>query len=189
MGFSRECLAEVATSLRERGIEGVIIGSTTYMLKLGLKEFEDDVDIFTTNISPSFDEEVILQAANELGCFTGQTEWGTPQLRCSFGSCDIVIELYENMYDFYVPDDMINDAETHRVGGTEIKALLVEDYICLKAKAGRQKDLEDLQFLSDLIKAGKLKIRKDLIVSRLKLFEEYEEKLILRRLKESGINI
>ncbi len=189
MVFSRECLAEAIRSLREKGIDGVIIGSTTYMLKAGFKEFEDDVDLFTTSISPSFDDELVFQVANELGCFTGQTEWGTPQLRCPIESCDLIIELYENMFDFYVPEEMISNAETYVIKGVKVKALRVEDYLTLKAKAGRQEDLEDLQFLADLIKAGKLKINKNLILSRLKLFEEYEEKLILRRLREAGIKI
>jgi len=187
--YGLDALAEGLKALRERGVDGVVIGSTSFLLRVGVKEFEDDVDLFTTTISPSFDEEVIMGVAEELGCFTGQTGWGTPQLRCSFRGSDIVFEFYENIYDFYVPEAMLQDADVVKVKGVDVRLLRVEDYLILKARAGRAEDEEDLKEVGKLIKQGKLSIRKEIIYDRMKLFEEYEEGLILRKIREAGISI
>jgi len=189
MGYSKKSLAKVIAQLREHEIDGVIIGSTVYMLRLGFRELEDDVDLFTTSIMPSFDEDVVLNAAENLGCFLGQSEWGGPQLKCPVNGEEVTVELHENIYDFYVPQEILDDAETLSIAGVNVKVIHVEDYLVLKAKAGRDQDLEDLRYLSDLIRSGKLKIRKELLRQRLSLFDEYESKLIIKRLKDSGISI
>ena len=189
MGYSRKSLAKVIAQLRERNIDGVIVGSTAYMLRLGFRELEDDVDLFTTSIMPSFDEDIVLNAAEELGCLLGQNEWGGPQLRCPINGEEVTVELHENIYDFYIPKEMLDDSETLVISGVNLKVIRVEDYLILKAKAGRDQDLEDLRYLSDLIKNKKLKIRKELLRQRLSLFDEYEAKLIVRRLKDSKIPI
>lgn len=187
MGYSKECLRSTLLALREKGIDGVLIGSTVYQLLLGWKELEDDVDIFSTSLSPSFDEDLILEAAEELSCFTGQTAWGTPQLRCMVEGCEIIIELYENLYDFYIPEEIIASHQEVNIRGVTVKILRIEDYLLLKAKAGREKDLEDLKFLSDLIRSGDLKIRRDILLTHAELFEESDKKLIIKRLRESSI--
>jgi len=189
MGYSRKSLAKIIAQLREHEIDGVIIGSTAYLLRLGLHELEDDVDLFATSIMPSFDDEVVLNAAESLGCFLGQNEWGGPQLKCPVNGEEITVELHENIYDFYVPQEILDDAETLAVAGVNIKVIRIEDYLVLKAKAGRNQDLEDLRYLSDLIKNKKLRIRKEIIRQRLSLFDEYESKLIVKRLTTSGIPV
>ncbi len=189
MGFKRETLAEAVSKLRSNGIDGVIIGSTVYMIYLKLKEFEDDIDIFTTTISPTFDEDIVRDAAGKLKCLVGQTEWGTPQLRCHFRGDEVTIELHENIYDFYIPSEMIEDARTVSIGSVDIKILRLEDYLVLKAKAGRDADFEDLRFLADLISSKDLSISVGKIIDRLNLFDEYEAKLIKKRLKEAGLKI
>ncbi len=189
MGYSRKSLAKAIAQLRENGIDGVVIGSTVYMVRLGFHELEDDVDLFTTSIMPSFDEDVVLNAAETLGCFLGQNEWGGPQLKCPIDEEEVTVELHENIYDFYVPQEILDDAETLSVAGVDVRMIRVEDYLVLKAKAGRDQDLEDLRYLSDLIKNGKLKIRKELLRQRLSLFDEYESKLIIKRLRDSGISM
>ncbi len=189
MGYSRKSLAKAIVQLRENGIDGVVIGSTVYMVRLGFHELEDDVDLFTTNIMPSFDEDVVLNAAEALGCFLGQNEWGGPQLKCPIDEEEITVELHENIYDFYVPQEILDDAETLSIAGVDVRMIRVEDYLILKAKAGRDQDLEDLRYLSDLIKNGKLKIRRELLRQRLSLFDEYESKLIIKRLRDSEILI
>jgi len=189
MGYSKKSLAKIIARLREHGVDGVIIGSTTYMLRLGFHELEDDIDLFTTSIIPSFDEEIIVGAAEDLGCFLGQNEWGGPQLRCHVNGEEIIVELHENIYDFYVPKEMLEEAEKLTIANVDLKVIRIEDYLILKARAGRDQDLEDLKYLSDLIKNGKLKIRRELLRERLPLFDEYEAKLIARRLRDSGIPV
>ena len=187
--YRRNVLAKLFSLLSSEGIEGVIIGSTTYMLHLGFKELEDDVDIFTTSISPTIDEEVIRRLASKYGYFLGQTEWGTPQLHVRIDEYELIVEFYENMYDFFIPQEVINDAITYSIAGQEVKAIRVEDYIILKAKAGRDKDIEDLNYLSDLIRCHDLRINTKVMRERLKLFEDYEAKLIIKRLSSVGIKL
>jgi len=189
LGYDRSALATIIKSLRDRGIDGVIVGSTCYMLYLGLKEFEDDIDLFTTTVSPTFDEDLIRSCSEELGCFLGQTEWGTPQLRCSVGGYEVVVELYENMYDFYIPQEMIDDAVSYKVNDVDVKALRVEDYLIIKSKSGREKDVADIQYLGDLIKSGDIRVDKGLMRRRLGLFEDFEVRLIRRRLEGIGIRL
>ncbi|RLG82199.1 MAG: nucleotidyltransferase [Thermoprotei archaeon] len=189
VGYSKSTFALAINKLRSHGIDGVIIGSTVIMLRIGVKELEDDIDLFTTSVSPIFDEDLIRDVANTLGCFIGQTEWGTPQLRCVLNSDEVVIELYENMYDFYIPQQMIREAVSIRIEGVNIRLLKPGDYIILKAKAGREKDIEDLRAIAGLIKSSKVRISMELVKDHLKLFEEYEAKLIRKRLKECGFKL
>ena len=189
MGYPREVLAEVISRLRDSGIDGVIVGSTVYMIYLRLKEFEDDIDIFTTNISPTFDEDLVRDVAKKLGCIMGQTEWSTPQLRCYFSGSEVTVELHENIYDFYIPSEIIESARTITIGNVDIRVIRLEDYLILKARAGRDADFEDLRFLVDLINSGSLNIDLGKIAERLGLFDEYEAKLIRKRLKEVGLKV
>ncbi len=187
MAYDRGALAQVMKGLREHGVDGVIIGSTSYALRLGFREFEDDVDLFTTTISPSFDENIVADAADALNCMLCQHGWGGPQLRCPVGCEEVIVELHENIYDFYVPQEMLNDAETINVCDVPLKLIRIEDYLVLKAKAGRECDLEDLKYLSDMIRKGRLRINTNLLMSRLDLFDECDYKLIIKRLRICNI--
>ncbi len=187
MGFKVGSLAAGLRELRKRGIDGVIIGSTIYLLRLGLKELEDDVDLFTTTVSPTIDEDLIRDVAEELNCFLGQTGWGTPQLRCVFNEDEITFDLYENLYDFYIPEEFLVNSEDFKVGRESVRLLRVEDYLILKAKTGRVEDEEDLRLLADYIKSRKLRINLNVLREHMGLFEEYEQRIILRKLREAGI--
>ncbi|MFN3267838.1 MAG: nucleotidyltransferase [Zestosphaera sp.] len=190
MPYSISCLADVLRKLGAGGISGVIIGSTVYALRLGVSELEDDVDLFATTISPVFNEDVVFEVAEEIGCQVGSTEWGTPSLECALSSeCVIVVELYENIHDFYIPSEMLMEAETLEIEGVEVRALKIEDYIILKARAGRQQDMETLSYISDLIKSKALKVNFKILSERLNLFDEDEQKLIMRRLSTANIKI
>ncbi len=187
MSFGKECLGELLRRLSGYGIDGVIIGSTAYQLRLGWKDLQDDVDVFATSFSPSFDEDLILSAAEDLSCFVGRTSWETPQLRCAVDGCEIILEFYENIYDFYVPDEIVKGAEKLSLKGFTAKVIRVEDYVVLKAKAGRDKDLEDLRFIGDLMKAGKLRLSKDVILNRVELFDPEDRRFMIRKLFEAEI--
>lgn len=190
MPYSTNCLIEVLKKLNAEGIGGVIIGSTVYALRLGVKELEDDVDIFTTTISPVLDEDVVLEVSEKIGCQVGSTEWGTPSIECVLSSeCDVVVELYENIHDFYVPQEMLEEAETLNIEGLEVRVLKVEDYVILKARAGREQDMETLSYISDLVRSKILKIDLKTLKERLNLFEKDEQKLIMRRLDTAGIKV
>ncbi|MEM0015137.1 MAG: nucleotidyltransferase [Zestosphaera sp.] len=188
MVYDVKCLAEVLRSVSAEGMESVIVGSTVYMLRLGIEEFEDDVDLFATNFSPVFDEDLIREAAERIGCEVGVSEWGTPRLECVVrDECIVPVELHENIHDFYVPPEMVEDAETLTIEGFEVRVLRVEDYVLLKARAGRDRDLEDLNYIADLIKSGTLKVDLRFVKERLRVFDEDEQKLIVRRLTDAGM--
>ncbi|MEM1686954.1 MAG: nucleotidyltransferase [Zestosphaera sp.] len=190
MPYSVGCLAEVLKRLDAGGIKGVIIGSTVYALRLELRELEDDVDLFTTTLSPVFDEDIVLKVAEKIGCQVGSTEWGTPSLECALSSeCVVLVELYENIHDFYVSPEMLEEAETLKLGEVEVRVLKIEDYIILKARAGREQDMETLSYISDLIKSKALKVDFKILSERLNLFDEDEQKLIMRRLNTVSIKI
>lgn len=190
MVYDVTCLAEVLRSLSAEGLEGVIVGSTAYALRLGLRKFEDDVDLFATNFSPVFDEGLVRDAADKIGCEVGVSEWGTPRLECAVGGeCVVPVELHENIHDLYIPPEIVEGAETLSVGGFEVRAIRVEDYVLLKARAGRGHDIEDLNYIADLIKSGSLRIDLRLVRDRLKIFEEDEQRLIVRRLADAGFKL
>lgn len=189
MGFSRKVLRDVMVRLNEVGVEGVIIGSTVLMLYLGLNEFEDDIDIFATNFSPCTDEDLVRSAAAKLGCELSQSTWGTPALYCIFNSDEVVIELHENILDFYIPNEILRTAKESKVIDIKVKHITIEDYIVLKARAGRNQDLEDLNILSDLVKRGDLRVNLNLIKDRIREVFPEEEKLILSRLKLTGFKV
>ncbi|MEO3992770.1 MAG: nucleotidyltransferase [Desulfurococcaceae archaeon TW002] len=190
MPYSISCLADVLRKLDAEGIRGVIIGSTVYTLRLGARELEDDVDLFTTTISPVFNEDVVFEVAEGIGCQVGSTEWGTPSLECALSSeCVVLVELYENIHDFYIPSEMLSEAETLEIEGFKAKVLKIEDYIILKARAGREQDMETLSYISDLIKSKVLKVDLKILSERLNLFDVDERKLIIRRLSTANIKI
>lgn len=190
MPYSVGCLAEVLSRLSSEGIKGVVIGSTAYALRLGVKELEDDVDLFATTFSPVFDEDVVSEVAGKIGCQLGSTEWGTPSLECALSSeCVVLVELYENIHDFYVPSEMLEEAETLEIEGVEVRVLKIEDYVILKARAGREQDMETLNYISDLIKSKALRVDLKTLSERLYLFDEDERKLITRRLNTVSIRI
>ncbi len=186
MGYNICLLAEAVKLLRSKGIDGVVVGSTVYMIKLRIKELEDDIDIFTTTISPTIDEDLIAEFAEDHECVLGQNFWGGPQLKCMINNQEVTIELHENIYDYYIPPQIVNECGEVEICGVNIKLINLEDYLVLKAKAGREKDLEDLRYLSDLISRGKLKVSLDKVMKRINLFGE-EAGLITRRLKQCGI--
>lgn len=190
MVYDVRCLAEVLKSMSAEGLEGVIVGSTAYALRLGVREFEDDVDLFATNFSPIFDEGLVRDAADKIGCEVGVSEWGTPRLECAVGGgCVIPVELHENIHDFYIPHEIVEGSETIAVGDFEARVIRVEDYVLLKARAGRDHDIEDLNYIADLIESGVLRIDLRLVRDRLKIFEEDEQRLIARRLADTGFKI
>ncbi|MEM2021493.1 MAG: nucleotidyltransferase [Zestosphaera sp.] len=190
MTYSVRCFADVLGRLKEGGLDGVVIGSTAYALRLGVKEFEDDVDLFATSFSPISDEDMVYDVAERVGCQVGSSEWGTARLECIVGGeCVVPVEFHENIHDFYIPPEVIEGAEALVLEGVEVKVIRVEDYILLKARAGRDQDLEDLGYISDLIRTGELKIDFKLIKNRLKLFDEDDRRLITRRLISVNVKI
>ncbi len=189
MGYDRRVLRDVIQKLRDSGVDGVLVGSTALLLHLNSNEFEDDIDIFVTNFSPCIDEDVVRGVSAKLGCELSQSEWGTPALHCLFNDDEIVIELHENVLDLYIPESVIKSAREVKLMDIKVKCISVEDYVVLKARAGRDHDLEDLNVIADLVRDGKLKL--DLNMVRERIREEFpeEEKLLISRLRVAGLKV
>lgn len=178
--FSINALRRIIELLRSRGVDGVIIGSTSLELATGSRVFEGDVDLLVTSTSVLANYSVLEELAREHGCILGATWLGTPSITCFVENEEVPVDLYENIYDFYIPEELVKDSVIYNVSGVKIRAVRPEDYIVLKAVAGREEDLEALRRVGDLIKSRKLKVDKRFIESRTRLFVETQA--ILRRI-------
>ena len=189
MGYTLLELAEVIEVLREKGIDGVIIGSTVLAVTIGAKELEDDVDLFVTSFSPTIEEQKIRDVAKELGWDLGRTGIDTLSIIARKGDKEIIIELYENIYDFYVPSHVINNARRVRISGRRLKLIRIEDYILLKARRGSEFDLEDLRVMRSMISSRELRIDEGYLKKSLLNFPEEDRSLIISRLRSVNFKI
>ena len=180
--FSANALGGMIELLRASGIEGVIIGSTSLELAMGSRVFEGDIDLLVTSTSVLANYSVLEEFVRERGCILGATWLGTPSVTCFVESEEVLVDLYENVHDFYVPEEMIRDSVTYNVSGVEVRAIRPEDYIVLKAVAGREEDLETLRRIRDLVRGRKIRVDRRLIESRARLFAEAQA--VLRRIGE-----
>jgi len=187
--YSRRVLRDVLVRLKESGVDGVIIGSTVLMIYLNLDEFEDDLDIFVVNFSPYSNEDLVRSIAARLGCELSQSGWGTPALYCMFNGDEVVVELHENVLDFYIPNEVIKSSREFKLLDIKVRHITLEDYIVLKARAGREHDLEDLNIISDIVRKGDLKVNINAIKDRIRWVFPDEERLLLNRLRQAGFKV
>jgi len=185
--YSLEDLARVLKVLVDAGVRGVIIGSTVVQLEMRSRELAEDVDIFVEEPSPFIEEDFYRELARRHNWGLGQTWLGTPSLIARMGDEEIVVELYENIYDFYVPPEVLQRAPKKNLRGVTFRVLRLEDYALLKAKAGRDEDMEDLEELATLVKSGEVKFDKRLVKESLQFFPEEDQPLMEKRLKKVGL--
>ncbi|MET1127918.1 MAG: nucleotidyltransferase [Thermoproteota archaeon] len=186
MSYTLSDLADVLFALKSRNVRGAIIGSTVVDLALRRREFEDDVDLFVLEPSPLIEEEFYRSLAEDLGWDLSYTVLGTPKLVAKRGDIEIIVELYENIHDFFVPLEIIEAAPYKNLGGVETKVIRPEDYVVLKARAGRASDMEDLRVLREYVEEGKLQVDERMLLDRVKLFDEEDQKFILDKLRDLG---
>ncbi|QIW23039.1 nucleotidyltransferase [Sulfolobus sp. S-194] len=166
----------------------VIIGDTIVDLSLGRKGTDSDVDLFMLGLSVLVDEDKIREFAFERGWDFGKTPIDTPRIIASVDDDQLQIDMYENIQDFFVPEEIISSAIEMRVGKEKFKIIRLEDYILLKANAFREEDEDELKTIVYLIGEGKLNIDKKYLESHIDLFEE-NSKSIRDRLALIGIKI
>ncbi len=189
MGYGIAELVKVIEVLRSKGIDGVIIGSTVLALAVGVKEFEDDIDLFVTSMSPTIEDQRIRSIAQELGWDTGTTHIDTPSIIARINDKEILVELYENIFDFYVPSHIVENSRALSIRGGTIKVIRLEDYILLKARRGIEADMEDLRVIESLIRDKKVRIDEGYLRRSLQQFPEEDIHLITSRLKSIGLKI
>ena len=187
MPYTLRDLAWVLGRLEEHGIKGVIVGSTIVELELRRREFVDDIDLFVKEPSPMLEEDKYTQIASEEKWGYSYTSLGTPKLvaRTPRGS-EVVVEFYENILDFYIPEEMLARAGSKKIEGRTIKLLKLEDYIVLKAKAARETDVEDLRIIREYVEERKLKVDEKALKQALEFLPEEDRSLALSKLRETG---
>lgn len=185
--YTADDLVDVLSRLKRANVEFVIIGSTVLQLALRSAEFEGDVDLFVVKPSPVAEEEFFRGLAGSNGWGVGYTDLGTPRLLAKSGSGrEVTVELYENIYDFYIPEEILASARKIKLRGEALRVIRLEDYVVLKARAGREDDLRVLKEVASMSATGRLHLDKRLVEKRLELFEEDAE-VIRRRLKGVGL--
>jgi len=180
--FSNRALSKMISVLRTKGVDGVIIGSTSIELALRRDSFEGDIDLLVTSASVLVNYGVLEELARSHGCTLGSTWLGTPSITCFIDGEEVTADLYENLHDFYIPDEIVENAVEYQVLGIKVRAIKPEDYVVLKAVAGRNEDLEALRKIGEAIRRRELKIDRRLVELRVELFSE--RRSILRRLSE-----
>lgn len=187
MAYTVDDLASVLGRIYSYGIEGVIIGSTVFYLKIKEKQLKDDIDLFVTKPSPLVEEEEYVRIAYRESWEISYTDIGTPRFIIKHPSGEIIVEFYENIHDFYIPEEIISSSTKIRIRNVDIKIVHLEDYIVLKAKAARESDIEFLKQLKTYINKGRIKINKKRIQETISLFPHEEQSFIRNKLYETGI--
>ncbi len=187
MAYTVNDLAWLIERIQGHGVKGVIIGSTVIELALRRKQFEDDVDVFVLEPSPLVEEDFYRRLAEEEGWEVSYTALGTPKLVAKLPSGEeVIVELYENILDFYVPPEILQEAPKKRIGKVEARMIRPEDYVVLKAKAAREADIEDLKIVKEYVDEGKLKLDKRIIRRDLELLPEEDKGFVENKLRELG---
>ncbi|RLG86106.1 MAG: nucleotidyltransferase [Thermoprotei archaeon] len=187
MTYTIKQLAKAIESLRSIGFDGVVIGSTVLHLALKSGELEDDIDLFVTSCSPFMEEDRLRAEASRRGWSVGYTELGTPAVSMNIDGRDIRVELYENIYDFYIPEEVLKIC-TRRitVEGTPVHHLALDCWVVLKARRGSEGDMEALLTIKRLISRRVLRLDTSLMKRVLELYGE-DKNFILSRLKGVGL--
>ena len=172
--------------LLDEGFRFTIIGGTVVEVALKSKDLGSDLDLFSEEPS-ALEEDEFVRLADSRGWVLGQTWLGTPRIVARHGAEEVPVEFYDNLYDFYVPQEILDDALRVSLDGVRVKMIRVEDHIVLKANAGRGSDIERLKELARLAKKGKLRIDQARILDSVNLFDEPQ--VLLRRLRDAGFKI
>lgn len=179
---SAKALAKVLDLLAREGLSGVLIGGTSLQLAAGMQRFEGDLDLFVTSTSVLANLSIVEEFVRRHGCLLGSTWVGTPSITCYVDGEEIVVDFYENMHDFYIPSEILEDSAEYEIQGVKVRAIRPEDYLVLKAVSSALEDPDLVESLREFLRSKRLKLNRRLIESRLQLFEDPQ--VIIRRLSE-----
>jgi predicted nucleotidyltransferase len=186
-GYRLEDLVFLFKQLEGLGLRFVIIGNTCIYYAMGRRVFEDDVDLYIYEGSLVSAESSLRSIADEMGWDVGSTELGTPSLIVRNKGEEIVVDLYEALYDFYVPEEIIEASRIISLDSISMRILTPEQHIVLKARAGSEESVEDLARYADLVENGELKVNIQEIKRLAQLFEDM--KTIIHRLRKAGFQL
>ena len=189
MTFTLEDLVYALKKLQERDVDAVIIGGTSVELEARQKKLSGDLDLFPTNHFALIEEEFFRTIADELGWEYGHTGLGTPKMMAKGPKNEFEIEFYDNIMDFYVPEEMLKEAKTIEIGGVKVKKISPEDYVVLKSRSEDPDAISIIRGVKSLADSGKISLNVRRIKERLELFPETDVPLMRKRLKEAGIDV
>jgi predicted nucleotidyltransferase len=188
--YTLDDLAWVLSKLQQRGVRFVVIGSTVIDLELRRRSFEDDIDVFAFEPSPLVEEDAYREIALREGWDLSYTALGTPKLVVKVPSgSEVIVEVYENIHDFYIPLEILERAPTKRIKGVGVRLIRPEDYIVLKAKAARDTDIEDLRIIKEYIDERRLRIDERIVRADLELLPEEDRRLAESKLRDLGFRV
>jgi predicted nucleotidyltransferase len=189
MQYTLKHVAKVLEEISREGIEGILIGNTCLNIELGNKFLEGDLDLFVTSLSPLTESTRIIAMAEEKGWSTGTTELGTPSITITVNNIDITVELYENIMDFYIPQEILDLClQEYSIEGNKIRCLSKECWIVLKARRGASQDLNEVSFAIELLEKNGIKIDKNKLKKAVEAFTE-DAHYIYERLRSIGLKI
>ncbi|AFZ70387.1 putative nucleotidyltransferase [Caldisphaera lagunensis DSM 15908] len=181
---SLKAFVEILRKLLDEGVKFTIIGDTVILLNIKSEDLGEDIDLFVESPSILENENFYEELSNKNKWSYGKTWLGTPRITAVIFNEEINLDLYENLYDFYIPNSFINNAQRIDINGLRLKTISIEQYLVLKSYSGKEEDIEKLKDILNIIKKNKIRIHEDKIVEAAK--EVGEENTILRKLKELG---
>lgn len=184
MAYTLSDAARVLRKLLDHGVRYVVIGDLPVKVELGIRNIEGDIDLYVIEPSAFIEQEFYGELAEKEGWGYGLTDIGTPRFVARVNGAEIPVEFYENIFDIYIPEDIIKNAKRIKINGVTIRAISIEDYFVLKARQG-----VDLDKLAEYYRRLKNKLKREELVRKIELFPEEDRKIIVRRLAEIGINV
>ncbi|MFP3228269.1 MAG: nucleotidyltransferase [Caldisphaera sp.] len=181
---SSKAFTEIIRKLLDEGIKFTVIGDTVILLNIKSEEVGEDIDLFVESPSILENEGFYEGIAEKYKWLYGRTWLNTPKITAIINNEEINLDLYDNLYDFYIPESFIKNAQRIDVNGLRIRAITIEQYLVLKSYSGKEEDIEKLKEVLIILKKNRIKIDENKIVEAAK--ELGEENTILRRLKEIG---
>ncbi len=189
MTYALEDLIFIMKNLIEGGVESVIIGSTAIELELRAKTLSGDLDLFPTNHFALVEEDFFRTLAFEKGWEYGHTGLGTPKYTVRGPKNQVEVEFYDNIMDFYVPEEILNEAKTIELKGVKIRKISPEDYVVLKSRSEDPDAIDQIRGVKELADRGKIQLNVRRVKERLALFPETDVPTMRNRLRQAGINV
>ncbi|WP_428068630.1 nucleotidyltransferase [Caldisphaera sp.] len=181
---SLKAFIEIIRKLLDEGIKFTIIGDTVILLNTKSEDVGEDIDIFVESPSILENENFYEEIVERNNWLYGHTWLNTPRITAIINNEEVNLDLYDNLYDFYIPESFIKNAQRIDINGLRIRAINIEQYLVLKSYSGKEEDMLKLKEILVILKRNKIKIDENKIVEAAR--ELGEESTIIRRLKEIG---
>ena len=189
MSYTIDDLIYVMKKLQDADLDSVIIGGTTIELELRKKNLSGDLDLFPTNHFALVEEDLFRSLAMELNWEYGHTGLGTPKMVAKGPKSQVEIEFYDNIMDFYVPQEVLDEAKSIELKNVKIKKISPEDYVVLKSRSEDPEAIDVIRGVKVLADQKKISLNIRKIRERLQLFPETDVPTMKNRLRQAGIEV